>query len=165
MRLTLAEHPQFSRALSVVVLSNWPSLQQAPSVAAAVERLMHPTAKNPSSRHRYFIRRFYKCPSYLRRVAIEFVKGQVSSYLTRYRAWQVGERKHRHARPPRFNPVAGCYPVMYRGQLVKFDAEFTTVSLTLWDGKEWRWHRHLSPINSASAPLRWGSIRWPRPAS
>ncbi|HSH48421.1 MAG TPA: transposase, partial [Halomonas sp.] len=39
MRLTLAEYRQFCRALSVVVLSNWPSLQQAPSFAAAVERL------------------------------------------------------------------------------------------------------------------------------
>lgn len=140
MRLTLAEYRQFCRALSVVVLANWPSLQQAPSFAAAVERLMHPTKKNPSPRHHYFVKRFYKFPSYLRRAAIEFVKGQVSSYLTRYWAWQSGDRQRKHAQPPRFNPVAGCYPAMYRGQLVKFDADFTTASLKLWDGKEWLWH-------------------------
>ncbi len=33
----------------------------------------------------YFEKRFYKFPSSLRRAAIEFVKGQVSSFLTRYR--------------------------------------------------------------------------------
>ncbi|WP_075881785.1 RNA-guided endonuclease TnpB family protein [Vreelandella massiliensis] len=140
MRNTREEYRAFCRALSVVVLNNWPTLQQAPSFAAAVERLIHPTQKNPSPRHHYFAQRFYKFPSYLRRAAIEFVKGQVSSYLTRYREWQSGQRKRRDANPPRFNPVAGCYPVMYRGQLVKFDANFTTASLKLWDGKEWLWH-------------------------
>lgn len=83
----------------------------------------------------------------------------MSSYLTRYRAWQRGERKHRHAQPPRFNPVAGCYPVMYRGQLVKFDAAYTTASLKLWDGKEWLWHdvaikavRHRHRLGTLKSP-------------
>ncbi|WP_235825434.1 IS200/IS605 family accessory protein TnpB-related protein [Vreelandella rituensis] len=134
------EYRAFCRAPSVVVLNNWATLQQAPSFSAAVERLIHPTKKNPSPRHHYFAQRFYKFPSYLRRAAIEFVKGQVSSYLTRYREWQSGCRSRRDAKPPRFNAVAGCYPVMYRGQLVKFDADFTTASLKLWDGKEWLWH-------------------------
>ncbi|BCU08351.1 RNA-guided endonuclease TnpB family protein [Allochromatium tepidum] len=140
MRLTLAEYRQFCRALSIVVLNNWPELHAAPSFAAAVERLIHPTKLHPNPRHHYFAKRFYKFPSYLRRAAIEFVKGQVSSYLSRYQAWQGGERKHRQARPPRFNPVAQCYPVLYRGQLVKFDTDFTTATLKLWNGKEWLWH-------------------------
>ena len=140
IRNTRNEYRAFCRALSVVVLNNWPVLQQAPSFAAAVERLIHPTKKHPSSRHHYFAQRFYKFPSYLRRAAIEFVKGQVSSYLTRYREWQSGRRSRRDAQPPRFNAVSGCYPVMYRGQLVKFDTAFTTASLKLWDGKEWLWH-------------------------
>ncbi|WP_227842050.1 hypothetical protein [Vreelandella zhuhanensis] len=54
--------------------------------------------------------------------------------------WQSGDRKRRDAKPPRFNPVAGCYPVMYRGQLAKFDDGFTTASLKLWDSNEWLWH-------------------------
>ena len=80
---TIAEYRQFCRALSVVVMANWPALNASPSFAAAVERLIHPTTINPSPRHRYFSQRFYKFPSYLRRAAIEFVKGQVSSFLTR----------------------------------------------------------------------------------
>ena len=140
MRITVAEYRLFCRALSIVVLNNWPALCRAPSFNAAVERLIHPTAKNPQPRHPYFSRRFYKFPSYLRRAAIEFVKGQVSSYLTRYNAWLGGDRKRRDARPPTFNPVAGCYPAMYRGQQVKFDDDFTVASLKLWDGREWLWH-------------------------
>ncbi len=140
MRLTLAEYRAFCRALSIVVLSNWPALCRAPSFAAAVERLIHPTMKNPKPRHHYFTRRFYKFPSYLRRAAIEFVKGQVSSYLTRYGAWLDGDRKCSDARPPAFNPVSGCYPAMYRGQQIKFNEDFTVASLKLWDGREWLWH-------------------------
>jgi putative transposase len=110
IRLTIAEYRAFCRALSPVILTNWPQLSQSNSFAAAVERLIHPSAKNPNPRHRYFVRRFYKFPSYLRRAAIEFVAGQVSSYLTRYGQWLDGERKHRHAKPPVLTPESGCYP-------------------------------------------------------
>lgn len=75
IRLTIAEYRAFCRALAPVILTNWPRLSQSKSFAAAVERLIHPTAKNPNPRHTYFARRFYKFPSYLRRAAIEFVAG------------------------------------------------------------------------------------------
>lgn len=159
MRLTLAEYRLFCRALSIVVLNNWPELQRAPSFAAAVERLMHATKKHPTPRHHYFANRFYKFPSYLRRAAIEFARGQVSSYLTRYRAWQGGQRAQRQARPPRFNPVARCYPVLYRGQLVTFDADFTTATLKLWDGKEWLWHD--VPIKAVRKRHHAGTLKSP----
>lgn len=159
MRLTLAEYRMFCRALSIVVLNNWPALCQAPSFTAAVERLIHPTAKNPHPRHHYFSNRFYKFPSYLRRAAIEFVKGQVASYLTRYGAWLDGDRKHPHACPPVFNPVAGCYPALYRGQQVKFDEAFTVASLKLWDGREWLWQD--IPIKSVRNRHRLGTIKSP----
>lgn len=54
---------------------------------------------------------------------------------------------------------------MYRGQLVKFDADFTTASLKLWNGKEWLWHevaikavrqRHrLGIVKSPTLVLNW----------
>lgn len=137
---TVAEYRLYCRALCIVVLNHWSTLSQADSFSAAVERLMHPTAKNPNPKHRYFAKRFYKFPSYLRHSAIEFAKGQVSSYLTRYNQWLGGDRPSRTIRPPVFNPVSGCYPVMYRGQQVKFDENYTVASLKLWDGKEWLWH-------------------------
>jgi putative transposase len=164
IRLTIAEYRAFCRALSPVILTNWPQLSQSNSFAAAVERLIHPSAKNPNPRHRYFVRRFYKFPSYLRRAAIEFVAGQVSSYLTRYGQWLDGERKHRHAKPPVLTPESGCYPAMYRGQMFKL-LDQNRVELKLWNGKEWLWytlpakkrHRHnQGTIKSPSLVLQSG---------
>ncbi|MBP9527361.1 hypothetical protein LH425_08815 [Laribacter hongkongensis] len=110
MQQTLHQYRAFCRALSCVVLNNWPALNRASSFALAVERLVHPTAKNPSPRHRYFAQKFYKFPSYLRRAAIEFAHGQVSSYLTRYRDWQGGARSRRSTRPPVFKSAGGMLP-------------------------------------------------------
>ena len=120
---------------------------------------MHPTNKNPQPKHRYFDRQFYKFPSYLRRAAIEFVKGQVSSYISRYDDWLDGKRKHSHAKPPVFNPVSGCYPALYRGQLYKLDAQFKTVSIKLWDGKQWLWHQ--IPIKATRQRHTQGELKSP----
>lgn len=159
MAQTISEYRAFCRALSVVVLSNWGNLHQEPSFAAAVERLIHPTKKNPHPRHTYFQKRFYKFPSYLRRAAIEFVRGQVSSYLTRYDQWQSGQRKHSKASPPVFNPVSGCYPALYKGQLARFNDDFTAVRLKLWDGREWLWHD--IPIKRVRQRHRIGTVKSP----
>ena len=125
----------------------------------AIERLMHPTTKNPQPKHQYFNNRFYKFPSYLRRAAINFAYGQVSSYMSRYDDWLDGKRKHAHARPPVFNPVAGCYPALYRGQLYKLDAQFKTASIKLWDGKEWLWHQ--IPIKATRQRHTQGELKSP----
>ena len=101
-------------------MSNWESISASTSQCSAIERLIHKTAAHPHPKHDYFGKRFYKFPSYLRRAAIEFVCGQVSSFLTRYREWQGGNRNRRDAKPPRFNPETGCYPTLYRGQCIKF---------------------------------------------
>lgn len=140
MRMTVAEYRKFCRALCVVVLSNWPKLANEPAFMPAIERLMHPTTKNPNPKHQYFANRFYKFPSYLRRAAINFAYGQVSSFMSRYDAWLDGERSSPTARPPAFNAESGCYPALYRGQLLKLNEDFTVASLKLWDGKEWLWH-------------------------
>lgn len=140
MDLTLSEYRRYCRALGIVVLSNWPALVNDPAPMPAVERLMHPTAKNPNPKHRYFHNQFYKFPSYLRRAAINFVLGQVSSFMTRYDTWLDGDRRSPTAKPPGFNPVSGCYPALYAGQLLKLDEDFKVASIKLWDGKEWLWH-------------------------
>lgn len=77
--------------------------------------------------------------SYLRRAAIEFVCGQVSSYLSRYRDWQGGLRNRRNDRPPLFNTEAGCYPTLYKGNCVKYDFSFDNADIKVWNGKDWIW--------------------------
>ena len=139
MQDTTVEYRLFCKALSIVVLNNWAPLKQAPSFAAAVERLIHPTTKNPHPRHHYFASRFYKFPSYLRRAAIEFVYGQVSSYLTRYGKWLDGERGKDHHKPPLFNCSSGCYPVLYKGQLIKYSENFNFAEIKVRKQNDWAW--------------------------
>jgi putative transposase len=141
LSFTVDEYRAFCKALSFVVVNRWDSISTAASRCAAIERLIHQTSKNPEPFHRYFGKRFYKFPSYLRRAAIEFVCGQVSSYMTRYRAWQGGDRKRRDAKPPVFNPDSGCYPSLYKGQCIKFAKSLEEVSVKVWNGSDWVWAR------------------------
>jgi IS605 OrfB family transposase len=90
LEMTVAEYRSFCNALSYVVMGHWVDIAGADSRCAAIEKLIHKTSKNPNPQYSYFGRRFYKFPAYLRRAAIEFVCGQVSSFLTRYRQWQGG---------------------------------------------------------------------------
>jgi IS605 OrfB family transposase len=90
LEMTVAEYRSFCNALSYVVMGHWVDIAGADSRCAAIEKLIHKTSKNPNPQYSYFGRRFYKFPCYLRRAAIEFVCGQVSSFLTRYRQWQGG---------------------------------------------------------------------------
>lgn len=137
--LTVREYRAYCKALSYVVIGHWVQISEASSQCAAVEKLIHQTSKNPHPKHSYFGKRFYKFPSYLRRAAIEFVCGQVSSFLTRYRTWQSGDRQRRDAKPPRFNPESGCYPALYRGQCIKFHNDFGVAQIKVWNGSDWVW--------------------------
>lgn len=139
LEMTVNEYRAFCKALSYVVMGHSIEITGATSRCAAVEKLIHKTSCNSNPKYQYFQKRFYKFPSYLRRAAIEFVLGQVSSFLTRYYNWQSGNRKRRDALPPRFNPEAGCYPALYRGQCVKFDSEFTVAQIKVWNGSDWVW--------------------------
>ena len=139
LQATVNEYRAFCKALSYVILGHWVRLQNANSKCAAIEKLIHQTKKNPAPKHKYFVTRFWKFPSYLRRAAIEFAWGQVSSYLTRYRTWQSGTRKRRDAKPPVFNSYANCYPALYGGNLIKFTSDYSQASIKVWNGKDWVW--------------------------
>lgn len=135
---TVDEYRAFCHALSYVVMGHWVEISEASSQCAVIERLIHRTANNPNPRHSYFEKRFYKFPSYYRRAAIEFVCGQVSSYLTRYSSWQGGDRNRKDAKPPIFNPMAGCYPSLYKGQCFKLDDD-GIAQIKVWNGSDWVW--------------------------
>ena len=154
LQATVDEYRAFCKALSYVILGHWTKLQNVNSKCAAIEKLIHQTKKNPNPKHSYFKRRFYKFPSYLRRAAIEFTWGQVSSYLSRYKEWQSGNRKRKEARPrpPIFNSNANCYPALYKGNLIKFNSDLSVANIKVWNGFDWVWseikirskrHRHL----------------------
>jgi putative transposase len=147
LEATVNEYRSFCKALSFVVMGHWTEIAEADSRCAAVEKLIHKTSNNPNPKYQYFHSSFYKFPSYLRRAAIEFVSGQVSSFLTRYYDWQSGNRKRKDVLPPKFNPDAGCYPVLYRGQCIKFDSPSAKCEIKVWNGSDWVWAKtHITQV-------------------
>nr|WP_293098414.1 transposase [Moorena sp. SIO3I6] len=121
---------------------------------------MHKTAKRPDIKYPQFNKTFYKFPSYLRRAAIAFSAGQVSSFVTRYHNWQSGDRKRRDAKPPRLNSDTGCYPSLYKGQCYKLQS-FYQVEIKVFNGTDWMWtdvkitrlrERHLVASNKMMSP-------------
>jgi hypothetical protein len=71
-----------------------------------LKQLFHRTKDNPNPKHGgWFERNFRKVPAYLRRAATMAAHGAVASFLTRYRAWQGGDRRCRAQHPPRWGGV------------------------------------------------------------
>ncbi|NEP37344.1 transposase [Moorena sp. SIO3B2] len=145
-----------------IIHTHWAELGEltADQMTPAVEKLMHQTAKRPNVKYPQFNKAFYKFPSYLRRAAISFSAGQVSSFVTRYRDWQSGNRKRRDAKPPRLNADTGCYPSLYKGQCYKLHG-YDQVEIKVFNGSDWVWttiqvtslrERHLVASNKIMSP-------------
>ena len=98
------------------------------------EHLVHETKKNHA---RFpFDRNFPKMPSYLRRAAIQYALGAVSSYQTRLSLWKKGELKGK----PKLVCENHVMPVFYRDVMYKEAEPGENVAyLKLFDGREWRW--------------------------
>ena len=160
---TVSEFRRLVRCLVGVVNTHWSTigLLDAKAQIPAIEKLVHPPAKNPSPRYQYFNRHFFKFPSYYRRGAIQFAVGQVSSFNTRYRDWQSGIRKRKNALPPRLNADCGTYPSLYKGQCIKFADDNQSAAIKVFTGTDWIWttvgitghrERHLNPKNVRKSP-------------
>jgi putative transposase len=134
-----------------------------------VEKAIHQTAKNPDPKHNYFqaviskYPSFRKFPSYLRRAAIADAIGIVSSFQTRYREWQSGNRKHRYCRPPKLTAMCQSYPALYKGQQIRYGENYRNVRIKVWNGSDWIWtkpilikkqgrNRHLVEGNEIQSP-------------
>ena len=159
---TVKIYRRLCRFLAGIVFTHWKTLGtlSTKEVVRHVERLMHATAKNPNIKYLQVGKVFHKFPAYYRRAAIVFAVGQVSSYMTRYRDWQSGIRPRPCAKPPRFNPDAGCYPVLYRGQCYKLHGT-DKVEIKVFTGSDWIWvttnidrvrERHLVNSNKMLSP-------------
>jgi putative transposase len=160
---TVEEYRRLSRFLVTVVCVHWKELGglSSDNVVPAIEKLVHQTAQNPSPKYPTIDRAFHKFPSYLRRAAIMFAVGQVSSYMTRYWDWQSGQsRNRRDAKPPTLNSDAGCYPALYKGQCFKLHG-FEQVEIKVFTGTDWIWitlpiasvrERHKVSTNKMKSP-------------
>lgn len=160
---TVREYQRLCRFLVTVICTHWVDLGNLSNdnLVPAVERLVHGTAKNPNPKYPQINQAFHKFPSYLRRAAIMFAAGQVSSYMTRYRDWQSGQsRNRRDAKPPILNPDTGCYPALYKGQCFKLHG-FEQVEIKVFTGTDWIWitmpivslrERHKVSTNQIKSP-------------
>ncbi|AOX02533.1 transposase [Moorena producens PAL-8-15-08-1] len=159
---TVEVYRRACRYLVGIIYTHWGELGEltADQLTPAVEKLMHKTAKRPSIKYPQFNKTFYKFPSYLRRAAIAFSAGQVSSLVTRYRDWQSGSRKRKDAKAPRLNANTGCYPSLYKGQCYKLHG-FDQVEIKVFNGSDWIWttvqitglrERHLVATNKMMSP-------------
>lgn len=135
---TLDIYRCFVRDLMLLINAQWKALQHysGDEVVGAIERLIHPTSQRPVVKYRYFHRRYYKFPSYLRRVAINDAFGQVQSFRTRFELWLDGDRKKR---PPKLTCATGTFPSLYRGQCIKFNESFTAASIKVFYRNDWVW--------------------------
>ena len=109
------------------------------------EHLVHSTKKNQA---RFgFDEAFPKMPSYLRRSAIQFALGAVSSYYTRLAIWEEerASAERETARSclsgrPLLQTENHAMPVFYRDVMYKEGSpDCDTAFLKLYDGKDWVW--------------------------
>jgi len=143
-RDTVAIYHRLAKALATVFLTHWDEVH-ALSVEN-LERLFHATKQNPNPLYgAWFRRNFHKVPSYLRRAATHAAHGAVSSFMTRYRSWQGGDRRMRAQRPPRWGGIQ-TWPTLYAanggaGAMIKRDGDVVEIKLYDARTKDWLWKR------------------------
>ena len=141
---TVALYRRLANALATVFLAHWPEAHDLP--VQDLESLFHDTRKTPGTTYgRWFAAKFHKVPSYLRRAATMAAHGAVSSYMTRYRAWQGGDRAKQAQRPSRWGGV-NAWPTLYAanggaGAMIRHEGD--TVHLKLLDANsgDWLWRK------------------------
>jgi putative transposase len=138
---TLSMYRKYVRAVMTVISTHWPTMgsTQGNDIVRLVEGLIHPTNKRPDVRYQYFQKRFYKFPSYLRRVAIMDAAGQVRSFHTRYSDWLDGKRKHPNARPPTLTVSTQTFPSLYQGQCIKYSGCGNKILIKVFYKNDWVW--------------------------
>ena len=117
----------------------------------AAEHLVHSTKRNIARFD--FDSHFPKMPSYLRRAAVQFALGAVSSYRTRLREWEkTADRQddtdsgsavsagHRRPGRPVLESRNHAMPVFYHDVMYKAGENGSDCAkLKLFDGRDWVW--------------------------
>ena len=108
----------------------------------AVEHLIHRTKDNPEPKYPEFERLYYKTPSGIRRSAINFVLGEVSSFDTRFEQYET-EKYHAMSnglkfrkRPPTLNLKANAFPVLY-DTVFKRDGRSVKIKVRIRNTWDW----------------------------
>lgn len=150
-----------------VVYAEWGNIEQlsfSKQRINFVERLIHSTSKNTAI-YQEFDKKFYKFPSYFRRMVIMKAIGNVSSYVTRYRQWEdknkerIAQGKKPKSKPPVFQARENSFPVFYKGEMSKWISN-GKVALKLYNGSDWIWFiLPFTPVNLTRFPETEGWVR------
>jgi IS605 OrfB family transposase len=135
---TLSIYRCYVRDLMVLINARWRHFQHdnGNDIVKRVESLIHPTMYRPSVKHTYFCKRYYKFPSYLRRVAIMDAAGQVRSFHTRFDDWLDNGMKNK---PPKLTCSTSTFPSLYQGQCIKFSHDLKTAFIKVFLHNDWIW--------------------------
>ena len=148
-RKTFEAYRSAAACLITVFDSVWEELEAAGNAKRrfnTAEHLVHSTKKNAARFD--FDRRFPKMPSYLRRAAIQFALGAVSSYRTRLKAWETASRCEEGGRGsgpsgqgrPVLESRNHAMPVFYHDVMYKAGGTGSDqAKLKLFDGRDWVW--------------------------
>jgi putative transposase len=141
-RDTVVVYRRLANALASVFLAHWDTVHDL--AVQDLETLFHVTKDNEAPVYgAWFQRNFHKVPSYLRRAATMAAHGAVSSFMTRYRAWQGGDRRMRSQRPPRWGGV-NTWPTLYAanggaGAMVRTSGDAVQIKLLDAATGDWLW--------------------------
>lgn len=139
---TVVAYRKLANALATVFLTHWHEVHDLP--VQDLESWFHTTKKTPATLYgEWFARHFHKVPAYLRRAATMAAHGAVSSFMTRYRAWQGGDRRMRAQRPPRWGGVS-AWPTLYAanggaGAMIRRDGDAVQLKLLDSASGDWFW--------------------------
>ena len=148
-RKTFEAYRSAAACLITVFNSVWEELEAVGNAKRrfnTAEHLVHSTKKNAARFD--FDRRFPKMPSYLRRAAIQFALGAVSSYRTRLKAWETASRREEGGRGPgsartgrpALESRNHAMPVFYHDVMYKAGGTGSDqAKLKLFDGRDWVW--------------------------
>ncbi|MBI1822953.1 MAG: hypothetical protein HYR80_02405, partial [Nitrospirae bacterium] len=141
--------------INQVVYDQWASIEKCLSSKERVnliERLIHSTSKNKAP-FSQFDQRFYKFPSYFRRMVIMESIGHVSSHLTRFNQWKANPK----GKEPAFQPNCQSFPVFYKKNMSEWMRN-GKIRLKLYTGTDWIWFvLPFNPVNMERFPAleRW----------
>jgi putative transposase len=112
-------------------------------VIPAVEKLIHRTKTNPFPKYN-FTDRFYKFPSYFRRMEIAKAFGDVKSYYSKLENWEnertqvLAEGKRFTKKPPSFRVDHHTFPVFYKGNMFQRLSK-NQAQIKIYKNNDWVW--------------------------
>ena len=156
LRNTVREYRFFLKPLVLIAYCNWRELSSKTSKEKVnyLEKLFHQTQTNSQPKYGFYLKKavnnhpsFRKFPSYLRRAAIADALGIVSSFVTRWNKWRNYQRRFKKERAPKLTASCDSYPSLYKGQQIFYNEDFKSVSLKIWNGKDWVWTENIKVIS------------------